>query len=89
MTIMKRNVQIIKGKKHSEPPVSLIGQLYWREWFYTVGHATPNFHKMEGNPICKQVSPCLVPFKPQTAIAKFPKAARNCKDSLSIHKSSF
>jgi len=26
-----------------------------REFFYTVGHHTPNFDKMEGNPICKQI----------------------------------
>ena len=27
---------------HTEPPVSLMGQLLWREFFYTVGFATPN-----------------------------------------------
>lgn len=27
---------------HTDPPVSLRGQLLWREFFYTVGHATPN-----------------------------------------------
>lgn len=26
-----------------------------REFFYTVGYHTPNFDKMEGNPICKQI----------------------------------
>ncbi|KAI8474142.1 MAG: FAD binding domain of DNA photolyase-domain-containing protein [Monoraphidium minutum] len=39
---------------HSKPPVSLRGQLLWREFFYAVGSATPNFQRMEGNPICKQ-----------------------------------
>ncbi|KAG1670815.1 hypothetical protein FOA52_003406 [Chlamydomonas sp. UWO 241] len=41
--------------KHSQPPVSLRGQLLWREFFYTVGAATPNFSRMEGNPICRQI----------------------------------
>ena len=41
--------------KHAEPPVSLLGQLYWREFFYLCGYAFPNFGKMEGNPICRQI----------------------------------
>ena len=32
-----------------------MGQLMWREFYYTVGAYTPNFDKMEGNPICKQI----------------------------------
>jgi hypothetical protein len=28
--------QVYKLKKHTEPPVSLRGQLLWREFFYTV-----------------------------------------------------
>lgn len=27
----------------------------WREFYYVVGFVTPNFDKMEGNPICCQV----------------------------------
>ncbi|KAK9804209.1 hypothetical protein WJX72_001282 [[Myrmecia] bisecta] len=41
--------------KHTLPPVSLRGQLMWREFFYTVGAHTPNFDRMEGNPICRQI----------------------------------
>ncbi|GFR42357.1 hypothetical protein Agub_g3052, partial [Astrephomene gubernaculifera] len=41
--------------RHSQPPVSLRAQLLWREFFYTVGAHTPNFHRMSGNPLCKQV----------------------------------
>ncbi|GLC76277.1 hypothetical protein PLESTF_001761600 [Pleodorina starrii] len=40
---------------HTQPPVSLRGQLLWREFFYTVGAHTPNFHRMVGNPLCKQI----------------------------------
>ncbi|EWM23893.1 6-4 photolyase [Nannochloropsis gaditana] len=40
---------------HTQPPVSLVGQLLWREFFYLQGHATPNFDKMVGNPICRQI----------------------------------
>ncbi|KAG2432367.1 hypothetical protein HYH02_012940 [Chlamydomonas schloesseri] len=44
-----------KHPAHSQPPVSLRGQLLWREFFYTVGSTTPNFHRMAGNPVCKQI----------------------------------
>lgn len=30
-------------------------QLLWRDFFYTVAFGTPNFDKMNGNRICKQV----------------------------------
>nr|VAX54221.1 cryptochrome circadian regulator 3 [Squalius aradensis] len=44
-----------QSKNHSLPPVSLQGQVLWREFFYTVASATPNFTKMEGIPICLQI----------------------------------
>jgi cryptochrome len=47
---------ITNGKKATMPPVSLEGQLLWREFFYTVSFATPGFDKMETNPMCIQVS---------------------------------
>ncbi|KAL4225263.1 hypothetical protein ACF0H5_015951 [Mactra antiquata] len=47
--------EVYKGKKHSQPPVSLHGQLLWREFFYTVAAGTPNFDKMIGNAVCTQV----------------------------------
>jgi cryptochrome len=34
-----------KGQ-HTTPPTSLLGQLYWREFFYTVGYDTPNHEKV-------------------------------------------
>ena len=43
-----------KGK-HSAPPVSLMGQLLWREFYVAAALGTPNFGKMVGNPICRQV----------------------------------
>uniref|UniRef100_A0A3Q2T7S1 Cryptochrome circadian regulator 5 n=1 Tax=Fundulus heteroclitus TaxID=8078 RepID=A0A3Q2T7S1_FUNHE len=44
-----------RTRKHSDPPVSLHGQLLWREFFYTCSVGIPNFNKMEGNPVCTQV----------------------------------
>ncbi|BAT98552.1 hypothetical protein VIGAN_09221300 [Vigna angularis var. angularis] len=41
--------------KHTSPPVSLTGQLLWREFFYTAAFGTPNFDRMKGNRICKQI----------------------------------
>ncbi|XP_078432338.1 DNA photolyase family protein isoform X2 [Wolffia australiana] len=45
----------VKAKKLTSPPVSLLGQLLWREFFYTVAFGTPNFDRMRGNEICKQI----------------------------------
>ncbi|XP_028666189.2 cryptochrome circadian regulator 5 [Erpetoichthys calabaricus] len=47
--------EVYHGKKHSSPPVSLHGQLLWREFFYTAGVGIPNFDHMEGNSVCLQV----------------------------------
>ncbi|XP_053691981.1 cryptochrome-1 [Sabethes cyaneus] len=52
---MKELQQVVKGRKHSHPPVSLIGQLMWREFYYCAAAAEPNFDKMVGNNICLQV----------------------------------
>ncbi|XP_035753346.1 cryptochrome-2-like [Egretta garzetta] len=47
--------EVYQGRKHSQPPVSLHGQLLWREFFYTAGASIPNFDRMVGNPVCLQV----------------------------------
>lgn len=44
-----------KRKKHSSPPVSLVGQLLWREFFYTSAASEPKFNQMIGNSICRQI----------------------------------
>uniref|UniRef100_A0AAY4BMH4 Cryptochrome-1 n=1 Tax=Denticeps clupeoides TaxID=299321 RepID=A0AAY4BMH4_9TELE len=44
-----------KVKKNCVPPLSLYGQLLWREFFYTAATNNPRFDKMEGNPICVQM----------------------------------
>lgn len=44
-----------RHKGHSKPPVSLEGQLMWREFYYTASLATPHFDRMEGNSICMQI----------------------------------
>ncbi|XP_055925204.1 cryptochrome-1-like isoform X1 [Argiope bruennichi] len=50
-----RDIYLKSKKGYSKPPVSLHGQLFWREFFYTAGFATPNFDQMVGNPVCKQI----------------------------------
>ncbi|EFX85418.1 DNA photolyase 1 [Daphnia pulex] len=47
--------EIIDGRKHTSPPTSLTGQMLWREFYYTCGAYTPNFNRMVGNPVCKQI----------------------------------
>ncbi|TMS12981.1 Cryptochrome-1, partial [Larimichthys crocea] len=54
-TFWWRLTDVYQGKKHSAPPVSLHGQLLWREFYYTASVGIPNFSKMEGNPVCTQV----------------------------------
>lgn len=44
-----------KSKKYTKPPVSLMGQLMWREFYYTAAAAEPNFDKMIKNKICRQI----------------------------------
>ncbi|XP_073827020.1 (6-4)-photolyase [Musca autumnalis] len=52
----KKLSAILKANpKHSKPPVSLMGQLYWREFYYTAATAEPNFDRMIGNSVCMQI----------------------------------
>uniref|UniRef100_A0A673BHY2 Cryptochrome-1 n=1 Tax=Sphaeramia orbicularis TaxID=375764 RepID=A0A673BHY2_9TELE len=44
-----------KVKKNRTPPLSLYGQLLWREFFYTTATNNPCFDKMDGNPVCVQI----------------------------------
>jgi len=47
--------RVYAGKKHSEPPTSLLGQLYFREMSYLMGSSIQNFDRQLGNPCCKQI----------------------------------
>lgn len=44
-----------KHKVSAMPQTRLWGQLMWRESFWLLAATTPNFHKMVGNPICRQI----------------------------------
>ncbi|XP_070580073.1 cryptochrome-1-like [Ptychodera flava] len=44
-----------KVKKKQNPPMSLHGQLLWREFFYTAATNNSNFDRMIDNPICVQI----------------------------------
>ena len=50
-----RFLDISTKGKHTDPPMSLIGQLMWREFFYTCGATIENFNRMKGNKICRQI----------------------------------
>ncbi|XP_042699538.1 cryptochrome-1 isoform X3 [Chrysemys picta bellii] len=54
LTRLERHLER-KVKKNRSPPLSLYGQLLWREFFYTAATNNPRFDKMEGNPICVQI----------------------------------
>ena len=49
------NLILKSSSKKSQPPVSLLGQIYWREFFYTSSIGIKNFHLMEKNISCKEV----------------------------------
>lgn len=44
-----------QGRRHSQPPQSLHGQLLFREMFYILGVSVPNWDKAEGNSMCKAI----------------------------------
>uniref|UniRef100_K3WWY4 Photolyase/cryptochrome alpha/beta domain-containing protein n=1 Tax=Globisporangium ultimum (strain ATCC 200006 / CBS 805.95 / DAOM BR144) TaxID=431595 RepID=K3WWY4_GLOUD len=50
-----REIQERHKLASSAPPVSLDGQLLWREFFHCSGRSNPYFDKMEENPICLQI----------------------------------
>lgn len=52
----KRLSEVLRKKKnHSKPPCSLMGQLMWREFYYTAAATVDNFDKMVGNQLCRQI----------------------------------
>ncbi|KAG7283461.1 hypothetical protein CRUP_035254 [Coryphaenoides rupestris] len=50
-----RVLELAGGRRTAPPPLSLYGQLLWREFFYTAATNNPRFDKMEGNPICVRI----------------------------------
>ena len=44
------------GSRPTQPPVSLVGQLLWRDFYYLCGHGVgARYGAMEGNRICRQI----------------------------------
>ncbi|KAJ3069942.1 (6-4)DNA photolyase [Podochytrium sp. JEL0797] len=54
-TLYSKIKKINASGKHSSPPVSLLGQLLWREFYYAASYLTPNYYNIEGNPVCRQI----------------------------------
>jgi len=46
----------IAAASDTKTPISLEGQIYWRDLVYLIAATTPNFAKMEGNPRCTQIN---------------------------------
>ncbi|KAI9351144.1 FAD binding domain of DNA photolyase-domain-containing protein [Zopfochytrium polystomum] len=55
-TLYHRLKAIYATGQHTQPPVSLLGQLLWRDFYYTAATGTPNYGRMAGNPICRQIN---------------------------------
>mmetsp|Transcript_93250 Transcript_93250/g.200123 ORF Transcript_93250/g.200123 Transcript_93250/m.200123 type:complete len:587 (+) Transcript_93250:92-1852(+) len=47
--------KVYRGRAHTQPPQSLHGQILFREMFYVLGTAVPNFDKADGNAMCKTI----------------------------------
>ncbi|CBJ30497.1 cryptochrome 1 [Ectocarpus siliculosus] len=47
--------KVYTKKGGSKPPVSLKGQLLWKEFNYFSGYSIPSFDKMVGNPVIRQI----------------------------------
>ncbi|CAJ1336618.1 unnamed protein product [Effrenium voratum] len=47
--------QCMRGRSHSQPPQSLHGQILFREMFYLLGAAVPNFDQDQQNSMCKVI----------------------------------
>ena len=41
--------------KNGKPPITLYGQLLWREFFYVAATRNPHFDRMKGNDICIKI----------------------------------
>ena len=54
--VARRIYKAAKGK-HTQPPVSLHGQLLWREFFYLNGHGVANFGRMVVRALSRTISP--------------------------------
>lgn len=54
LMFLKLDEILSKNSKHSQPPVSLVGQLYWREFFYTCGAGIKNFDQMKGGHFARE-----------------------------------
>ena len=50
-----REVEAAGNGRHTRPPVSLVGQLLWREHFHLLAGSVPHFGRMAGNPLCRQI----------------------------------
>eukprot|EP01025_Chloroclados_australasicus_P024241 TRINITY_DN2438_c0_g2_i4.p1 TRINITY_DN2438_c0_g2~~TRINITY_DN2438_c0_g2_i4.p1 ORF type:complete len:579 (+),score=41.45 TRINITY_DN2438_c0_g2_i4:679-2415(+) len=50
-----RAIEKSMNDKCSQPPVSLVGQLIWREFNYMVSVSNPQYDRMEGNTVCRQI----------------------------------
>lgn len=53
--INSKCLDLYKKIKKAHPPLSLHGQLLWREFFYCAATKNGKFDQMEGNPICVQI----------------------------------
>lgn len=66
-------LDLYKKIKKANPPLSLHGQLLWREFFYCAATKNPKFDRMTGNPICVQI-----PWdKNEQALAKWANVCEN------------
>lgn len=68
-------VDLFRKIKKTKPPLSLYGQILWREFFYCAATKNKKFDRMKGNPICVQI-----PWeKNPEALSKWANVSENFK----------
>ena len=48
--------KILRQSRHTRPPVSFLGQILWREFWYYQAFRIQNFDQMKGNSVCLQIN---------------------------------
>jgi cryptochrome len=48
--------EVYSRGQHTKPPTSLQGQLLWREFYISHGYSYPDYDRMVGNPVCRQIA---------------------------------
>lgn len=76
------NTILKEAEKYTRPPNSLMGQIYWRELFYSNSYYTNNFHLMKNNEACKEIDWYLNTYPFEDKAENIPKEELEAEQHL-------